>query len=243
MLARYEVRKQVAPLVLADGDVLHLWSDYALLRVVHLRDATPSLRAQWFAPKVEAKLCELAIGEPLAPVARRRPGQFLRVSALGDPRSTQCAQAAADVDLDLRIGVRARSIVDVDRRVLFGAEGSRGVRLDDFPHGDSQVGARALDVDLARVGQGFHRGIVDVRGGGYEFGIGVHGAPLALCRGSEDESFNASLRRHYPHQVRRVCSHPAGEKRVQPGPLRCSGKLTPSRLPWQAVSRRDARRT
>src|SRR5215831_457567 len=32
---------------------------------------------------------------------------------------------------------------------------------------------------------------------------------LAHCRRSEDESFNASLRRHYPHQVRRVCSHPA----------------------------------
>src|SRR5262249_22099166 len=33
---------------------------------------------------------------------------------------------------------------------------------------------------------------------------------LAHCRRSEDGSFNASLRRHYPHQVRRVCSHPAG---------------------------------
>src|SRR5262249_23764280 len=32
---------------------------------------------------------------------------------------------------------------------------------------------------------------------------------LAHCRRSEDGSFNASLRRHYPHQVRRVCSHPA----------------------------------
>src|SRR6266480_3784426 len=27
-------------------------------------------------------------------------------------------------------------------------------------------------------------------------------------RGAKDQPFNASLRRHYPHQVRRVCSHP-----------------------------------
>src|SRR6266849_8280243 len=28
-------------------------------------------------------------------------------------------------------------------------------------------------------------------------------------RERRDQPFNASLRRHYPHQVRRVCSHPA----------------------------------
>src|SRR5215467_2253037 len=39
---------------------------------------------------------------------------------------------------------------------------------------------------------------------------------LARCRGSEDESFNASLRRHYPHQVRRVCSHPAASSARTP---------------------------
>src|SRR6266581_5247302 len=27
-------------------------------------------------------------------------------------------------------------------------------------------------------------------------------------RGAKEQPFNASLRRHYPHQVRRVCSHP-----------------------------------
>src|SRR3977135_20916 len=27
-------------------------------------------------------------------------------------------------------------------------------------------------------------------------------------RGAKDQPFNASLRRHYPHQVRRGCSHP-----------------------------------
>src|SRR6266480_6517085 len=36
-----------------------------------------------------------------------------------------------------------------------------------------------------------------------------------------DQPFNASLRRHYPHQVRRVCSHPASQG-CWSGPLRCS---------------------
>src|SRR5689334_21517720 len=33
-----------------------------------------------------------------------------------------------------------------------------------------------------------------------------------LPRERRELAFNASLRRHYPHQVRRVCSHPTGSR-------------------------------
>src|SRR5438309_3866256 len=54
-------------------------------------------------------------------------------------------------------------------------------------------------------------------------------------RGAKDGPFNASLRRHYPHQVRRVCSHPARQISWS-GPLRCSRKVTPSLRAWQEQS-------
>ena len=75
-----------------------------------------------------------------------------------------------------------------------------------------------------------------MRGGSDKSGIGVHGAPLVqLPRERKNRSFNASLRRHYPHQVRRVCSHPT-EREIAfvQDPYVAPRKLTPSSIAWQA---------
>ena len=79
------------PDVLADRDELHLRRDDAAARVVHLRDVGPGLRAARPALQVEAQLGELRIVEPLAAVARGRPGRAPRCRRA--PRSTCRATA------------------------------------------------------------------------------------------------------------------------------------------------------
>ena len=56
-------------------------------------------------------------------------GQFLDVAALGDPLGAQHRQAGADVDLGGRIGIRAGTVVNVDRRIPLAAESGRRVCL------------------------------------------------------------------------------------------------------------------
>ena len=110
-------------------------------------------------------------------------GQLLGIAALSDPTGPHGGEAAANVDLHVRVGVGAGAIVDKNRRVLFRSEGSRRIGLGNLPHRHLDVRTRALDIDLARIGQGLNGGFVHRGGGGNKLGVGVHGA-LQVKRGA-----------------------------------------------------------
>jgi hypothetical protein len=184
---------------------------------MHLRDVRARLRAKRLAVKVEAQAGERRIGEARAPVGRRRAIELDRVAALGDPARAQRRQSLADVDARAGVGVGARRVVDDDRRIRFGPERRRGLGLRDLAHRDAHVGARALDVDLARRRQWRDGGLVDVRVAGVELVVGVHSLLLAdrFDGGRSGRPGRppgrASLRRHYPDQVHEGLSHPSTE--------------------------------
>ena len=192
MLARHELRQRaqhlVALRVLADRDELHFRRHDAAARVVHLRDVRARLRPQRLALEREAHSGELRIVEARAAVRGGRAVERNRVAALGDPSGAQRRQPAADVDRRAGVGVRARRVVDDDRRILLGAERGGRVGLRDLAHRHAQVGARAFDVDLARVGQRRDGRAVHVRVARVELVVGVH-------RSSSAESSGAGERR------------------------------------------------
>src|SRR2546427_5397403 len=122
-------------------------------------------------------------------VSRGRAGKLLGVVALLDPLGAECKKTLSDVDPRLGIGVRAGGVIDEDGRVFLRAERGWRVGLNDLAHRHKEVAARAFDVDLARVRQGFDRCVVDARGLGKKLWIGVHGAPLMhRPQGSEGTS-------------------------------------------------------
>ena len=150
--ARAQAFDVLAPAqVLADRDELHLRRDDAAARVVHLRDvhARPSRGAACASGRSASPRApgpRGALGR--TPRSGRRAARCRRV-----PRST--AHAAARGRRECRsctagIGVRAGRVVDVDRRVLLRAERGGRVGLRDLAHRHPDIGARALDVDLAR---------------------------------------------------------------------------------------------
>src|SRR5258707_6486215 len=102
-------------LVLALGDVLHLRRDDALASVTHLTDG---LAASRLAMQVETQLRELRVGEPPAAVLGSRAVEPQRVAARLDPPLAQRRQALADIDARVGVRVRARRVVDRDRRVI-----------------------------------------------------------------------------------------------------------------------------
>src|SRR6185503_19650899 len=122
----------------------------------------------------EAQRRKLRVGEALASIGRGRPLEERRVAARFDPGRAQGREARADVDPRVRVRVRAAGVVDVYRWVRLRSEGRGRGRLLDDPHRHANVGARALDVDLARARQRLDGSVVHVGGRGEEFGFGVH---------------------------------------------------------------------
>ncbi len=164
-----------AALVLANRDVFHFRRDDAFARVVHLRDVLAGDRAARRAVQaLEAQVGGGGIGGALAAEVARQTRQRFGVAALFDPRLTQRGQTRANVDFRFRIGVRARRIVDIDRRILLAAEAVRRVGLRDFAHRHANIGTRAGHVDLAGIGQRRDGGFIDVGVGGKKLRVGVH---------------------------------------------------------------------
>ncbi|SPV09075.1 Uncharacterised protein [Burkholderia cenocepacia] len=164
-----------AALVLADRDVFHFRRDDALARIVHLRDVLAGLRAARVAVQArETQLGRGRIGRALEAVLARQAGEHFGVAARFDPALAQRRQARADVDLRVRIGVRARRVVHVDRRILLAAEAGRRVGLRDFAHRHADVGLRTGHIHLARIGQRRDSSGIDVGVGGQKLRIGVH---------------------------------------------------------------------
>src|SRR5436190_701334 len=101
------------------------------------------------------------IARPRATSARTNsPVTSSGMAAPLDPLRAQRRQPGADVDTGRRVGVGAAGVVHVHRRVRLGAEGRGRVRLRDLAHRHADVGARALEVHLARARQRLDGGVV-----------------------------------------------------------------------------------
>ena len=163
-----------------------------LARVMHLRDIhTRPSRGAAGACRLKRSSASLGSAARSTPYAEVGPGKRLGIAALDYPCARNGGETGANIDLRCRVGVRAGGVVNVNRRVFFRAEGGRRVRLADLAHRHVHVGPRALDVDLARIGQRFDRGLIHVGGGGEEFGIGVHSALLGDQGGVAPTAENA----------------------------------------------------
>ena len=139
------------PQRLAQGNVLHFWSDDTTPGVVHLGHAGSSLGAVRRPYMLESQVSRFGIGCPNLTVAGRRTGESLGIVTLLDPRCPQGRQTLAQVDARVRVGVRTGRVIDRNRWIVFG--GARGRRwvLGDFADRDTQVRARTLEMNLAGV--------------------------------------------------------------------------------------------
>ena len=181
VLALQHLGKLLGTLVFADGDELHLGRDDAAPRVVHLRDVGSGACPARAAMQVETQFGQLGIGKALDAETRAGPTEVFGVAALGDPGGAQRLEARADIDLHCRVGVRARRVINGQRRIAFDLTRraiKRRVRLRNLAHRHADVGARARDVDLARLRQWLDGGFIHLGGGGHELGIGVHAVLL-----------------------------------------------------------------
>ncbi len=223
-------------LVLADGDVFHLGRDDAAARVVHLGDVGAGVGAARRAQGREAHGVQRGVGGAAAAELRAQARQRRAVAALGDPALSQWRQARAQVNVRVRVAVRARGVVDHEGRVgLHDAEHARRLRQRDLAHRHLDVGARALDVDLARTRDRARHGFGEFLRLAQQFGGKRVHAVSSLVRpviGRERSggagaqaragTTKASLRRHYPDQVQRVClspllpGHPRFLPRIEP---------------------------
>ena len=168
-------RERLLPqLVFTDRDELHFRRDDAATRVVHLRHVGAGVGAPRRPMQIESEAGKRGIGEARAPVRRRRRIEHHRIGAFVDPRGPQRRQAAADVDVRVRIRVGTRRVVDGERRVVFGAERCRRIALRDFTHRHADVRACTCDVDLAGRGKRCDRGGIDFRVAREKLVVGVH---------------------------------------------------------------------
>ena len=144
----------------------------------------------------------------------RAAGVFLDIGALANPGQAHGRQAAGRVLVKRRITPRSGGVIEAHGLVAGDAtvEAMGGLE-GDLPHGHAEVGTGARQIDAAHSsGGGVGGAIRAVGGAGGKIGAG-HGRARRKAYGSRRRSFHAapplrrgrrSLRRHDPHQVRRV---------------------------------------
>jgi len=95
-------------------------------------------------------VCQFRIALALLAVIGCRALQALGIATLFYPLVAYIVQPLQQVDLYVRIGVRAGSIIDRYRRIGLGTEAGGGIFQMDLTHRYSNIRARALDIDLLR---------------------------------------------------------------------------------------------
>ena len=138
---------------LADRDVFHLGRNNALARIVHLGHVGAVFCLSRFANVLKAQFCQLGIVHALLAIVRCRAIQQLGITTLLDPCRTQVRHPLHQVDLDIRIGKRARRVIYRNRWINLSTKTGRGIVLVDLAHTDANVRARPLDIDLAGIGK------------------------------------------------------------------------------------------
>ncbi len=223
----------LAAQVLADRHEFHLGGDDALARVVHLGHVGAVLGAARLAVQLEAHGAQLRVVQARLAVQRGGAGQLVGVAALEDPRQARGRQAGADVDRRGRVRVRARGVVHVHRRIGLGAERGRGVGQADLAHRHADVGAAALGVHLARIGERGDGRLVHDGGGGIELQWCIHYGSLGAgaSKGGWSGGAHGRCLTGFPSLAlsrsgsEGVSHRPAAMRRA--GPLACAGRLSP----------------
>ena len=118
-----------APEALTNGDEFHFRRNDSFSRVVHLRHVPAGFGATGIPAEIESQLAELRIGQALHTETRTRARQRLAIAAFGDPACAKRLQPRTNIDLCSRVRIGSGSVVNPERRVLFGTEIGRGVRL------------------------------------------------------------------------------------------------------------------
>ena len=121
---------------------------------MHLGDVGPGLGAAGDAEVLEAQVGQARVPLALTAEGGAGAGEALGIAALLDPGAAQIGEAGKEVDARLGVGVGARGVVDIDRRVFFRAALGLGRGLAHLTHGHPQVRTGTLDIDLARPGEG-----------------------------------------------------------------------------------------
>ncbi len=161
--------------VLADGDVLHLRSNDALARVMQLGHIGPCLCAAWTTHMLKAQMGCLYISLALTAKFRADAGQLLSIATLFDPCFTDSRQTGAQVDLNIRVRVDTRGVINTHRHVGFKAFFGLGICQHDFTHGHTQVGSAAGYIHFMRSAERISGSVVQF-GNPVEkvFGLGTH---------------------------------------------------------------------
>ncbi|VUM29528.1 hypothetical protein PGKDCPLP_04316 [Stenotrophomonas maltophilia] len=141
LLQQPGIADRVQPLVLADGDEFHFRRDDAAARVVHLGDVGTCTRTARQAARGEAHRIELRVMLAIATERRAQSFQPLGITAFFHPAATQCRQTSGQIDAHLRIGVRARRVVNGHRCILFASEQGRRAGQRDLAHRHLQIRA------------------------------------------------------------------------------------------------------
>ena len=144
----------LAPEILPYRDVLHLRGDDAAPGVVHLGDVGPRAGTARPLDVLEPEGRELRVREPLAPVLGARPVEEDGVAALFDPGLASAGEPGQEIDVGVRVRVGTGGVVDREGRVVLRAEARGRVAQHHLAHPHPDVGARALDMDLARAREG-----------------------------------------------------------------------------------------
>ncbi|MCY1209424.1 hypothetical protein D9M72_210740 [compost metagenome] len=168
---------------LAQRHVFHFRRDDAAARIVHLRHVGTGLGAARIGQLGKAQVRGGGVVGAVAAVFRRQALEHFGIAALIDPLGAQRRQAGLQVDMHVRVAVRARGVVHRDRRIghvaLFRARGS----LQDRAQRHADVRTAAGQVGLA--GSGVGKLLVEValeRFEGCSGGSTGHGCrPLSLA--------------------------------------------------------------
>ena len=121
---------------------------------MHLGDIPPCLSPARLADVLEAQVGQLWITLAAGTVFGGGTFELFGVTALGNPLLTQRRQAGHQVDLRGWVGIGTGGVVDKDRRVFFRLTGGVGIVLLDLAYRYTYVSARALKINLLRLGKG-----------------------------------------------------------------------------------------
>ena len=147
--------------VLANHDELHLGGDDTLPRVVHLRDvgagSGPTRRPQMS----EAQRLDLRVVLTQPAIFGRHGFEAFGIAPLLDPPCPQRRQTLSDIDLRIRVRIRAGGVVHEDGIIALDALRRTGLGERDLSERHVQVRAAAAPIHLPRTRKRLHRLRID----------------------------------------------------------------------------------
>src|SRR5699024_4750634 len=109
--------------------------------IVQLCHIGPGAGAPWRPAQLKAQLVKYWVSRAFATVFGCQPIETLAVAALFDPVTTQLRQTAPDIDIDFRVRVRPRSVINGQWRISPHAVVADSRRQFDFAHRHANVRA------------------------------------------------------------------------------------------------------